>query len=114
MEDKVSFAASIHLRWGSGLQFPARCARPTILLQRNNFWDTDHLSKTFNTTTTTDSLSTPIHILSDEMAKTKPSSGSGKSKKSSKSGEKKPKKSPETLLLEAAVFLQTSQPEEAL
>lgn len=48
------------------------------------------------------------------MAKTKPSSSSGKSKKSSKSSEKKPKKSPETLLLEAAVFLQTSQPEEAL
>ena len=46
------------------------------------------------------------------MAKTKPADR--KSKKSAKSGVSKPKASPEDLLIQAATFLQTSQPEEAL
>ncbi|USP74237.1 tpr domain-containing protein [Curvularia clavata] len=46
------------------------------------------------------------------MAKTKPADR--KSKKSAKSGASKPKASPEELLIQAATFLQTSQPEEAL
>lgn len=46
------------------------------------------------------------------MAKTKPADR--KSKKSAKSGSSKPKASPEDLLIQAATFLQTSQPEEAL
>ncbi|KAI4641544.1 hypothetical protein J4E93_007641 [Alternaria ventricosa] len=50
------------------------------------------------------------------MAKTKPTDR--KAKKSAKSGavkeSKKPKASPEELLIQAATFLQTSQPEEAL
>ena len=46
------------------------------------------------------------------MAKTKPADR--KSKKSAKSGASKPKTSPEDLLVQAATFLQTSQPEEAL
>jgi tetratricopeptide (TPR) repeat protein len=50
------------------------------------------------------------------MAKTKPQDRSSKSKKGAKSGDKpkKTKASPETLLIQAAAFLQTSQPEEAL
>lgn len=48
------------------------------------------------------------------MAKTKPGDRSRKSKKSANGSSKKPKASPETLLLEAAAYLQTSQPEEAL
>lgn len=53
------------------------------------------------------------------MAKIKPQNGSRKSKKSAKTGAangtpKKPKASPETLLMQAAALLQTSQPEEAL
>lgn len=46
------------------------------------------------------------------MAKTKPADR--KSKKSAKSGASKPKATPEDLLIQAATFLQTSQPEEAL
>ncbi|RAR07066.1 tpr domain-containing protein [Stemphylium lycopersici] len=46
------------------------------------------------------------------MAKTKPADR--KSKKSAKSGASKPRASPEDLLIQAATFLQTSQPEEAL
>ncbi|KAH7130768.1 TPR domain-containing protein [Dendryphion nanum] len=51
------------------------------------------------------------------MAKTKPSDRSRKSKKSTKDSNgasKKPKASPEALLIEAAAYLQTSQPDEAL
>ncbi|ORX95403.1 hypothetical protein BCR34DRAFT_498492 [Clohesyomyces aquaticus] len=53
------------------------------------------------------------------MAKTKPQDHSRKSKKNGKNGAsngtpKKPKASPETLLIQAAALLQTSQPEEAL
>ncbi|KAF2463148.1 uncharacterized protein BDR25DRAFT_246320 [Lindgomyces ingoldianus] len=53
------------------------------------------------------------------MAKTKPQDRSRKSKKHGKNGAsngtpKKPKASPETLLVQAAAFLQTSQPDEAL
>jgi tetratricopeptide (TPR) repeat protein len=53
------------------------------------------------------------------MAKTKPQERSRKSKKTGKNNDanatpKKPKASPEALLLQAAALLQTSQPEEAL
>ena len=53
------------------------------------------------------------------MAKTKPQNRTRKAKTASKNGAsgaapKKPKTSPETLLLQAASLLQTSQPEEAL
>lgn len=53
------------------------------------------------------------------MAKTKPQNRARKAKTASKNGAsgaapKKPKTSPETLLLQAASLLQTSQPEEAL
>jgi tetratricopeptide (TPR) repeat protein len=53
------------------------------------------------------------------MAKTKPQDRSRKSRKSAKNGAsngtpKKPKASPESLLIQAATLLQTSQPEEAL
>ena len=47
------------------------------------------------------------------MAKTKPQNRAGDSKKKA-SGSKKPKASPEELLAQAALLLQTSQPEEAL
>jgi tetratricopeptide (TPR) repeat protein len=52
------------------------------------------------------------------MAKTKPQDRASKAKKSLKNGaegkQKKPKASPEALLTQAAILLQTSQPEEAL
>lgn len=54
------------------------------------------------------------------MAKTKPQNRSSKSRRSAKNGSadgskpKKPKASPEELLIHAAAYLQTSQPEEAL
>ncbi|KAF2255765.1 TPR domain-containing protein [Trematosphaeria pertusa] len=53
------------------------------------------------------------------MAKTKPQDRARKSKKNAKNGasngtSKKPKASPETLLIQAATLLQTSQPDEAL
>ncbi|KAJ4311910.1 hypothetical protein N0V94_007713 [Neodidymelliopsis sp. IMI 364377] len=49
------------------------------------------------------------------MAKTKPAARAGDAKKKSKSGaSKKSKASPEELLTQAALLLQTSQPEEAL
>lgn len=79
---------------------------------RNNFWS--HL------------VTFPLHVYSahnavvtqviTKMAKTKPTDR--KSKKSAKngssSGTKKPKASPDELLMQAAMLLQTSQPDEAL
>jgi tetratricopeptide (TPR) repeat protein len=48
------------------------------------------------------------------MAKTKPQNRAGESKKKAASASKKPKASPDELLAQAALLLQTSQPEEAL
>jgi tetratricopeptide (TPR) repeat protein len=48
------------------------------------------------------------------MAKTKPQNRASESKKKAASASKKPKASPDELLAQAALLLQTSQPEEAL
>lgn len=57
-------------------------------------------------------LGPPFHTYI--MAKTKPSNRAGEKKKSKSGDSKKPKASAEELLTQAAVLLQTSQPDEAL
>jgi len=69
--------------------------------------------------TNTHTLYTLLFHFIDTMGKTKPQDRAHKAKKSAKNGTangtpKKSKASPEALLIQAAMFLQTSQPDEAL